>query len=193
MQKHVHPHALIEGLKAGRQRADDLLGHFGVTDEDREAEVELHRHTRRWSNRFILGDSLEVMTSLAEREGLRGRVQAIHVDPPYGIRFNSNFQWLTNSHDVKDGEAEHLTRGPEQARASRDTRRDGIHSHLGYLCDRLAAARELLTESGSCFVQISDENMHRVRALMDEVFGPHPCTTVYRVKPVSFVVSRPRN
>lgn len=171
VQEHVHPKALIEDLKAGKQRETDLFGHFGLTDEDREAEVEFYRHTRKWSNRFILGDSLEVMTSLAEREGLRGKVQAIYVDPPYGIRFNSNFQWSTNSRDVKDGKPDHLTREPEQVRAFRDTWRDGIHSYLGYLRDRLVAARELLTESGSCFVQIGDENVHRVRALMDEVFG----------------------
>ncbi|TFL16709.1 site-specific DNA-methyltransferase [Jannaschia formosa] len=171
VQEHVHPKALIEDLKAGRAREEDLFGHFGLTDEDREAEVEFYRHTRKWSNRFILGDSLEVMTSLAEREGLRGKVQAIYVDPPYGIRFNSNFQWSTNSRDVKDGNKDHLTREPEQVRAFRDTWRDGIHSYLGYLRDRLVAARELLTESGSCFVQIGDENVHRVRVLMDEVFG----------------------
>ena len=171
VQEHVHPKALIEDLKAGKQRETDLFGHFGLTDADREAEVEFYRHTRKWSNRFILGDSLEVMTSLAEREGLRGKVQAIYVDPPYGIRFNSNFQWSTNSREVKDGKPDHLTREPEQVRAFRDTWRDGIHSYLGYLRDRLMAARELLTENGSCFVQIGDENVHRVRALMDEVFG----------------------
>ena len=111
------------------------------------------------------------MASLAEREGLRGQVQAIYIDPPYGIRFNSNFQWSTTSRDVKDGNLGHLTREPEQVKAFRDTWRDGIHSYLTYLRDRLTVARELLTESGSCFVQIGDENVHRVRALMDEVFG----------------------
>ena len=111
------------------------------------------------------------MSSLSEREGLKGQVQAIYIDPPYGIRFNSNFQWSTTSRDVKDGKLEHLTREPEQVKAFRDTWRDGIHSYLQYLRDRLVVARELLTESGSCFVQIGDENVHRVRALMDEVFG----------------------
>lgn len=120
---------------------------------------------------MILGDGLQVMASLAEREGLKGQVQAIYIDPPYGIKFNSNFQWSTTSRDVKDGKLEHLTREPEQVKAFRDTWRDGIHSYLQYLRDRLVAARELLTESGSCFVQIGDENVHRVRALMDEVFG----------------------
>ncbi|WP_083763375.1 site-specific DNA-methyltransferase [Roseiflexus sp. RS-1] len=121
---------------------------------------------------MILGDSLQVMASLAEREGLRGKVQMIYIDPPYGIKFNSNFQWSTTSRDVKDGRPEHITREPEQVKAFRDTWRDGIHSYLTCLRDRLTVARDLLTESGSIFVQIGDENVHRVRCLMDEVFGP---------------------
>ena len=120
---------------------------------------------------MILGDSLQVMASLAEREGLRGKVQCIYLDPPYGIKFNSNFQWSTTSRDVKDGKADHITREPEQVKAFRDTWRDGIHSYLTYLRDRLTVARDLLSETGSIFVQIGDENVHRVRALMDEVFG----------------------
>ena len=120
---------------------------------------------------MILGDSLQVMASLAEREGLRGKVQCIYLDPPYGIKFNSNSQWSTTSRDVKDGKTDHITREPEQVKAFRDTWRDGIHSYLTYLRDRLTVARDLLTESGSIFVQIGDENVHRVRALMDEVFG----------------------
>ena len=120
---------------------------------------------------MILGDSLQVMASLAEREGLRGQVQCIYIDPPYGIKFNSNFQWSTTSRDVRDGKAEHITREPEQVKAFRDTWRDGIHSYLTYLRDRLTVARDLLTDSGSVFVQIGDENVHRVRALMDEVFS----------------------
>ena len=114
---------------------------------------------------MILGDSLQVMASLAEREGLRGKVQCIYFDPPYGIKFNSNFQWTTTSRDVKDGKADHITREPEQVKAFRDTWRDGIHSYLTYLRDRLTVARDLLTDSGSIFVQIGDENVHRVRAL----------------------------
>ena len=117
-----------------------------------------------------MGDSLQVMASLAEREGLRGKVQCIYLDPPYGIKFNSNFQWSTTSRDVRDGKREHITREPEQVKAFRDTWRDGIHSYLSYLQDRLTVARDLLTESGSIFVQIGDENVHRLRALMDEVF-----------------------
>ena len=120
---------------------------------------------------MILGDSLQVMASLAEREGLRGKVQCIYIDPPYGIKFNSNFQWSTTSRDVRDGNREHITREPEQVKAFRDTWRDGIHSYLTYLRDRLTVARDLLADSGSIFVQIGDENVHRVRAVMDEVFG----------------------
>jgi adenine-specific DNA-methyltransferase len=171
LQEQVHPKALIEDLRAGKAKADDLFAHFGLVEEDLEAEVEFYRHSRKWSNRMILGDSLQVMASLAEREGLKGQVQMIYIDPPYGIKFNSNFQWSTTSRDVKDGNLDHLTREPEQVKAFRDTWRDGIHSYLGYLRDRLIVARELLTESGSCFVQIGDENVHRVRAIMDEVFG----------------------
>ncbi|MCC1481757.1 site-specific DNA-methyltransferase [Roseibaca sp. Y0-43] len=176
LQEQVHPKAIIEDLRAGNKRNGEgggasLFDHFGITDEDREAEVEFYRHSTRWSNRMILGDGLQVMASLAEREGLKGQVQAIYIDPPYGIKFNSNFQWSTTSRDVKDGNLDHLTREPEQVKAFRDTWRDGIHSYLQYLRDRLVVARELLTESGSCFVQIGDENVHRVRALMDEVFG----------------------
>ncbi|MGK7653217.1 site-specific DNA-methyltransferase [Roseovarius sp. B08] len=176
LQEQVHPKAIIEDLRAGGQRNGqgggvDLFDHFGITDDDREAEIEFYRHHRKWSNRMILGDGLQVMASLAEREGLKGQVQAIYIDPPYGIKFNSNFQWSTTSRDVKDGKLEHLTREPEQVKAFRDTWRDGIHSYLQYLRDRLVVARDLLTESGSCLVQIGDENVHRVRALMDEVFG----------------------
>lgn len=176
LQEQVHPKAIIEDLRAGGKRngeggGADLFDHFGVTDDDREAEVEFYKHHQKWSNRMILGDGLQVMASLAEREGLKGQVQAIYIDPPYGIKFNSNFQWSTTSRDVKDGKLDNLTREPEQVKAFRDTWRDGIHSYLQYLRDRLVVARELLTESGSCFVQIGDENVHRVRALMDEVFG----------------------
>jgi len=176
LQEQVHPKAIIEDLRKGGQRngegsGADLFDHFGVTDDDREAEVEFYRHATRWSNRMILGDGLQVMASLAEREGLKNSVQAIYIDPPYGIKFNSNFQWSTTSRDVKDGKLDHLTREPEQVKAFRDTWRDGIHSYLQYLRDRLTVARDLLHDSGSIFVQIGDENVHRVRALMDEVFG----------------------
>ena len=154
----------------------------GLPSED--AKTEFYRHDANWSNRMILGDSLQVMASLAEREGLRGKVQCIYVDPPYGIRFNSNFQWSTTSRDVRDGNRDHITREPEQVKAFRDTWRDGIHSYLTYLRDRLTVARDLLADSGSIFVQIGDENVHRVRALIDEVFGQENFveTVSYRTK-----------
>src|SRR5207237_4882449 len=134
-------------------------------------KTDVYQHQQNWSNRMILGDSLQVMASLAEREGLRGKVQCIYFDPPYGIKFNSNFQWSTTTRDVKDGNAGHITREPEQVKAFRDTWRDGIHSYLTYLRDRLTVARDLLAVSGSIFVQIGDENVHRLRAVMDEIFG----------------------
>jgi len=147
----------------------DLFADFnGLPSEN--AKTEFYQHDAHWANRMILGDSLQVMASLAEREGLRGKVQCIYFDPPYGIKFNSNFQWSTTSRDVKDGNTDHITREPEQVKAFRDTWRDGIHSYLTYLRDRLTVARDLLTDSGSIFVQIGDENIHRVRALLDEVF-----------------------
>ena len=182
IQEKVHPKALINDLLRHSQSAEaekaaresgfqtDLFADFnGLPSED--ARTEFYQHDANWSNRMILGDSLQVMASLAEREGLRGKVQCIYLDPPYGIKFNSNFQWSTTSRDVKDGKAEHISREPEQVKAFRDTWRDGIHSYLTYLRDRLTVARDLLADSGSIFVQIGDENVHRVRAVMDEVFG----------------------
>src|SRR5262249_43728198 len=148
----------------------DLFADFNGIPRDVD-KTEFYRHEQNWSNRMILGDSLQVMASLAEREGLRGKVQCIYIDPPYGIKFNSNFQWSTTSRDVRDGNVEHITREPEQVKAFRDTWRDGIHSYLTYLRDRLTVARDLLADSGSIFVQIGDENVHRVRSVMDEVFG----------------------
>ncbi|MDB0063837.1 site-specific DNA-methyltransferase [Gammaproteobacteria bacterium] len=182
IQEKVHPKALIDDLRRKTEQSEavaeeqdqgfmgDLFSDFnGLPDE--AAKTEFYQHDAHWSNRMILGDSLQVMASLAEREGLRGKVQTIFFDPPYGIKFNSNFQWSTTSRDVKDGKSEHITREPEMVKAFRDTWRDGIHSYLTYLRDRLTVARDLLTDSGSIFVQIGDENVHRVRALMDEVFG----------------------
>jgi len=183
IQEKVHPKVLIDDLLRrthDQQRQEeetaapplfqDLYADFnGLPDTD--AKTEFYQHDANWTNRMILGDSLQVMASLAEREGLRGQVQCIYIDPPYGIKFNSNFQWSTTSHDVKDGKADHITREPEQVKAFRDTWRDGIHSYLTYLRDRFTVARDLLTESGSIFVQIGDENVHRLRAVLDEVFG----------------------
>ena len=177
IQEKVHPKVIIDDLRRQTQRrrdeaddAPDLFADFNGLP-DTEAQAEFYQHDQNWSNRMILGDSLQVMASLAEREGLRGQVQCIYIDPPYGIRFNSNWQVSTRSRDVKDGKADHISREPEQVKAFRDTWKDGIHSYLTYLRDRLTVARDLLHESGSIFVQIGDENVHRVRALMDEVFG----------------------
>jgi len=176
IQEKIHPKAIIDDLtrqtKVKREAESDIADLFhDFNGIDPEAKTEFYAHDQNWSNRFILGDSLQVMASLAEREGLRGQVQCIYFDPPYGIKFNSNWQVSTRSRDVKDGKIEEISREPEQVRAFRDTWKDGIHSYLTYLRDRLTAMRDLLTASGSIFVQIGDENVHRVRALMDEVFG----------------------
>lgn len=185
IQEKIHPKALIEDLKRATARkadpeaAPDLFADFNGIEPDQKTEF--YAHDQHWSNRMILGDGLKVMASLAEREGLKGQVQCIYIDPPYGIKFNSNFQWSTTSRDVKDGKADHFSREPEQVKAFRDTWADGIHSYLTYLRDRLTVARDLLTESGSVFVQIGDENVHRVRALMDEVFGDENCVTCITV------------
>jgi adenine-specific DNA-methyltransferase len=178
IQEKVHPKVLVDDLlrqtekgeRSGREYQHDLFHVFNGVPEGAD-RTDFYHHDQNWSSRMILGDSLQVMASLAEREGLRGKVQCIYFDPPYGIKFNSNFQWSTTSRDVKDGKADHITREPEQVKAFRDTWRDGIHSYLTYLRDRLTVARDLLTESGSFFIQIGDENVHRVRAVLDEVFG----------------------
>jgi adenine-specific DNA-methyltransferase len=178
IQEKVHPKALIDDLRresrerqheAGELHAD-LFSDFNGIPRDAD-KTEFYQHEQNWTNRMILGDSLQVMASLAEREGLRGKVQCIYFDPPYGIKFNSNFQWSTTTRDVTDGKAAHITREAEQVKAFRDTWRDGIHSYLTYLRDRLTIARDLLADTGSIFIQIGDENVHRVRALLDEVLG----------------------
>ena len=180
IQEKIHPKVLIDDLrrrsKEGSSSQTGFIEQMGLFDTIKgdggeAAKTEFYQHDQNWSNRMILGDSLQVMASLAEREGLRGQVQCIYFDPPYGIRFNSNFQWSTTSRDVSDGKTDHITREPEQVKAFRDTWRDGIHSYLSYLRDRLILGRELLSESGALFVQIGDENVHRVRAVMDEIFG----------------------
>ena len=154
IQEKVHPKVLVDdllveskGAKAQALGAQiDLFADFNGVAEGAD-RTDFYQHDQNWTNRIILGDSLQVMASLAEREGLRGKVQCIYIDPPYGIKFNSNFQWSTTSRDVKDGNAAHITREPEQVKAFRDTWRDGIHSYLTYLRDRLTVARDLLTES----------------------------------------------
>ena len=177
IQEKVHPKVLIddlmrctrEGVVEEEEQIDLFADAFEAIEDD--FSTEFYQHDQNWSNRMILGDALQVMASLAEREGLRGKVQCIYLDPPYGIKFNSNFQWSTTSRDVKDGKADHITREPEQVKAFRDTWRDGVHSYLTYLRDRLTVARDLLTDSGSIFLQIGDENLYLVKALLTEVFG----------------------
>jgi len=179
IQEKVHPKALIDDLlRETKERAHedgqltpDLFADFNGIPKGVD-KTDFYQHDQNWSNRMILGDSLQVMASLAEREGLRGKVQCIYLDPPYGIKFNSNFQWSTTDKvGTTTDSAEKISREPEQVKAFRDTWRDGIHSYLTYLRDRLTVARDLLTDTGSIFVQIGDENVHRVRAAMDEVYG----------------------
>ena len=173
IQEKIHPLAIVEDVRASAAKTvepqADLFADFnGIKFED---YVDFYHHGLKWSNRMILGDSLLVMASLAQKEGLKEKVQMIYMDPPYGIKFGSNWQVSTRKRDVKDGKLEDVTRQPEQIRAFRDTWELGIHSFLFYLRDRLVIARDLLTESGSVFVQIGDENIHLVRNVMDEVFG----------------------
>jgi adenine-specific DNA-methyltransferase len=174
---HVHeridPRTIIEAVSKRNGNGQALQ--LGLFEEERKEPlrdaIEFYQHKHGWANRLIAGDSLLVMNSLLEKEGMAGKVQMIYIDPPYGIKYGSNFQPFVNKRDVKDGKDEDLTSEPEQIRAFRDTWELGIHSYLTYLRDRLLLARELLHESGSIFVQIGDENVHLVRCLMDEVFG----------------------
>ena len=167
IQEKIHPQAIIDSLPRIEHKGDDqtnLFADFNGLEDDFEKKVDFYSQNddrqKPWSNRLILGDSLLVMTSLAEKEGLKGKVQTIYLDPPYGIKFGSNWQVSTRKRDVKDDRAEDATRQPEQVRAFRDTWKMGIHSYLAYLRDRLVVARDLLTETGSVFVQIGDENVH---------------------------------
>lgn len=174
IQEKIDPRVLVENLRstAGQSEDEPELTLFDTFDGLDELDlVDFYEHQANWSNRMILGDSLQVMGSLAEREELRGQIQMIYIDPPYGIKFGSNWQASARNRDVKDGKLQDAAREAEQIKAFRDTWQLGIHSYLSYLRDRLVVARELLTESGSCFVQIGDENVHLVRSLMDEVFG----------------------
>ncbi len=174
IQEKIAPRALIEDLRATARHGAaaqqlNLFADFNGLAFDQL--VDFYQHSQHWTNRLILGDALLVMTSLAEKEGLKGKVQTIYMDPPYGIKFGSNWQVSTRKRDVRDGKVEDVTRQPEQIRAFRDTWELGIHSYLTFLRDRLTVARDLLTETGSIFIQIGDENAHLVRCLLDEVFG----------------------
>lgn len=174
IQEVIEPRAIIDAVYFHKTTRPDnrgfLPGFFEDFDElEFDRKIEFYKHDQKWANRMILGNSLHVMTSLAEKEGLKGKVQMIYIDPPYGIKFGSNWQVSTRNRDVKDGRVEDATRQPEQVRAFRDTWKLGIHSYLADLRDRLSIARELLTETGSIFVQIGDENVHLVRCLLDEI------------------------
>ena len=186
IQEKIQPQAIIEEVKRQAKIDDPAAQQMSMFNDfngiDFEQLIEFYQHEQHWTNRMILGDSLHVMTSLAEKEGLKGKVQMIYIDPPYGIKFGSNWQVSTRKRDVKDGREEDLVRQPEQVRAFRDTWEKGIHSYLSYLRDRLVLARELLTESGSVFVQIGDENVHLVRSLLDEVFGSENFVSIVTVK-----------
>jgi len=192
IQEKIHPQAIIDALPRIERSGGDqlnLFADFNGGPADFAQKVDFYHHEQNWSNRMTLGDSLLVMTSLAEKEGLKGKVQTIYLDPPYGIKFGSNWQVSTRKRDVKDGKAEDATRQPEQVRAFRDTWKLGIHSYLAYLRDRLVVARELLTETGSVFVQIGDENVHLVRCVMDEVFGSENFVALVSFRKTSAVSS----
>lgn len=188
IQEKIDPRVLIENLRRTAERPEEepeltLFESFDGLDDLQQ--IEFYEHDANWSNRMILGDSLQAMASLAEREKLRGKVQMVYIDPPYGIKFNSNWQVSTRSRDVSDGRLSDAAREAEQIKAFRDTWEFGIHSYLTYLRDRLIAARDLLNTSGSCFVQIGDENVHLVRSLLDEVFGPQNFVTMMTVTKTS--------
>jgi len=176
---HVHeridPRTIIEAVRKGNGDEEDRqITLFDMQEQNRPLReaIEFYKHSHGWSNRLVAGDSLLVMNSLLEKEGMAGKVQMIYIDPPYGIKYGSNFQPFVNKRDVKDGKDEDLTAEPEQIRAFRDTWELGIHSYLTYMRDRLLLSRELLTESGSVFVQINAENQHLVIELLSEIFGP---------------------
>ncbi|MDQ6948252.1 MAG: site-specific DNA-methyltransferase, partial [Actinomycetota bacterium] len=191
IQEKIQPKALIEELRAEQEKIEPqaaLWADFnGITFEQM---VEFYQHSQNWSNRLILGDSLRVMSSLADKEALKGQVQMIYVDPPYGIKFGSNWQVSMRSHEVRDGRVEDVTRQPEQIKAFRDTWELGVHSYLAYLRDRLAVAHTLLAPSGSIFVQIGPDRVHLVRSLLDEVFGAANCMTIITVQKTSQVTAR---
>ncbi|HEX9670008.1 MAG TPA: DNA methyltransferase, partial [Thermoanaerobaculia bacterium] len=189
---HVHeridPKTVLEAVrKRNGEPGPEQLSMFARPEEQRPLReaLDFYKHAHGWSNRMVAGDSLLVMNSLLEKEGMAGKVQMIYIDPPYGIRYGSNFQPFVNRRDVKDGKDEDLTQEPEMIRAFRDTWELGIHSYLTYLRDRLLVARELLHESGSIFVQISDENLHHLRELLDEIFGSRNLCSLISFKKTS--------
>ncbi|PWR75456.1 site-specific DNA-methyltransferase [Methanospirillum stamsii] len=197
IQEKIHPKVIIEEFLENQKKADgvkeagstyqvSLFDDFNGLPEEFDERVEFYQHDQNWSNRMILGDSLLVMASLAEKEGLKGKVQTIYLDPPYGIKFGSNWQVSTRKRNVSDSKADDVTRQPEQVKAFRDTWELGIHSYLSYIRDRLIIARELLSESGSIFIQIGDENVHLIRSLLDEIFGTENfCAQIAFVKTTS--------
>ena len=182
---HIHesikPHSIIARVmkEYSDVEAGQVRGQMGLFEAETPAErmrrrresIEFYQHGVNWTNRMIAGDSLVIMNSLLEKEGMAGQVQMVYIDPPYGIKYGSNFQPFVDKRDVKDKKDDDLSQEPEMIKAFRDTWELGIHSYLSYLRDRLLLARELLADSGSVFVQISDENVHHVRELCDELFG----------------------
>src|SRR6185503_903864 len=189
---HVHeridPHTIIDVVRRRNGNASPLQPSLFERREEnpplREA-IDFYRHAHGWSNRLMAGDSLLIMNSLLEKEGMAGQVQMVYIDPPYGIKYGSNFQPFVNKRRVQDGKDEDLTQEPEMIRAFRDTWELGVHSYLAYLRDRLLLIRQLLSESGSVFVQISDDNVHHLREVMDEVFGVQNFVTLISFKTTS--------
>jgi adenine-specific DNA-methyltransferase len=173
IQEKIHPQVIIDDILSKHDESNqlNLFSDFNGGPKDFEQKIDFYHHEQNWTNRLILGDSLLVMNSLAEKEGLKGKVQVVYIDPPYGIKFGSNWQVSTRKTEVKDNKYEDTTKQPEQIRAFRDTWQLGIHSYLSYLRDRLQVTRDLLTMSGSVFVQISEDNVHLVRNVLDEIFG----------------------
>lgn len=189
---HIHERVSTQAILKSVQRAEEWRQEklFAEPEMPLNKRIEFYQHEMEWANRLILGDSLLVMNSLLERELMAGKVQMIYIDPPYGIAYNSNFQPIITSRDVKDGDDSSLSREPEQIQAYRDTWTLGIHSYLTYLRDRLLLCRELLHETGACFVQMSDENVHLVRNLMDEVFGRENFCAIVTFRKTSAQTSR---
>ena len=194
---HVHeridPHTILEKVMKPRQSDQQTLSHYFESPENNPPlrnAIEFYKHEQNWSNRLVAGDSLVVMNSLLEKEHMGGKVQMIYIDPPYGIKYRSNFQPFVNKRDVKDGKDTDLTQEPETLKAFRDTWELGIHSYLTYLQHRLLLAKKLLNDSGSCVVQMSDDNFHYVKNLMDEIFGVENFVSVITFKKTSFAASK---